>query len=82
MGNGAFFHDLFEGFPVNPLIFRDHRDYLRRGLETVSFLRPLRRRLRNIFLPLVVFDLTRNPWVFARFFFLGLYVRDMWGSIY
>lgn len=45
---------------------------------TESFFRPWLRRRAITFFPPFVAIRTRKPWVVARFFFLGLYVIDMW----
>lgn len=46
-----------------------------RAFLTVSCARPFRRRAWMIFRPLGVADRARKPWVVARFFFFGWYVR-------
>jgi hypothetical protein len=49
------------------------RDYLNFfSLLTVSFLRPFDLLRLRIFLPSLVFDLLRNPWVLVRFLFFSL----------
>ena len=44
---------------------------------TVSLARPFRRRAFKTLLPFADFDLTKKPWVVARFLFEGLYVFDI-----
>ena len=43
----------------------------------VNFFLPLCLLLFMVFLPYLLLFLTKNPWVVALFFFLGLYVNDI-----
>jgi hypothetical protein len=49
----------------------------------VSFFLPFFLLLCRVFLPFLDLERTRKPWVFALFFFFGLYVCDIiMNSIY